>query len=437
MINVRAVKRLETKLKRQSQRCQVFEIKLDKSHLSKKSLDHLYKIFIEAKWYYNYVLSNKNINDAETKIKQIPVKVGEKYETRDLEVLTAQMRQDIKSRTFGSLKALKQLKQNGRKVGWLKFKKRINSVPLRQLGRTFDLDFENSRIRIQGLKGWLRIRGLEQVSKEKEIANATLVRKCNDLYINVTTFDNKQERNIPGQAIGIDFGCETQLTLSDGTKLEFQIPVPKRLKKLDRKINRKQSSSGKKRPHSKKKRQDQTKRQKTYERLTNKKSDIRHKIVSVITKNYKFVVFQDENIHAWHSGNHGKKVQHSGIGAILKDLKYKSFTPIMVDKFFPSTQLCPCCGVKNKMPVSQRVYECECGFKGDRDFKSACCILKEGLKQIPMDRRNFKAGENVSSTHLNSISGIKVSKMRSENQESDGACSVVGHSEVKVAPVSV
>lgn len=417
MINVRAVKRLETRLKRQSQKCQVFEIKLDKSHLSKKSLDHLCKIFLEAKWYYNYVISNQNINDAETKVKQVPVKVGEEYETRDLEVLTAQMRQDIKSRTFGSLKSLKQLKQNGHKVGWLKFKSRVNSVPLRQLGRTFDLDFENSRIRIQGLKGWLRVRGLEQITKEKEIANATLVRKSGDFYINVTTFEDKQEQRVPEQAIGIDFGCETQLTLSDGTKLEFQVSVSKRLKKLDRKINRKQSSTGKKRCHSKKKRQDQIKRQKAYERLTNKKSDIRNKLVSAITKNYKYVVFQDESIHAWHSGNHGKKVQHSGIGAILRDLKNKSVTPIMVDKFFPSTQLCPQCGVKNKMPVSKRVYECECGFVEDRDIKSACCILEEGLRtnNIPMDRRDFKARENVSSTHFDSVKGIKVSKMCSRN----------------------
>lgn len=415
MINSRAVKRLETKLKRQSQRCQVFEVKLDKSHLSKKSLEHLCKIFLEAKWYYNYVISNKNINDAETKIKQVPVKVGEDYETRDLEVLTAQMRQDIKSRTFGSLKALKQLKQNGHKVGCLKFKSRVNSVPLRQLGRTFDLDVENSRIRIQGLKGWLRVRGLEQISKEKEIANATLVRKSGDFYINITAFEDKQEQQIPEQAIGIDFGCETQLTLSDGTKLEFQAPVSKRIKRIDRKINRKQSSTGKKRPHSKKKRQDQIKRQKAYERLTNRKSDIRNKIVSAITKNYKYVVFQDESIHAWHSGNHGKKVQHSGIGAILRDLKNKSVTPIMVDKFFPSTQLCSCCGVKNKMPVSKRVYECECGFKEDRDIKSACCILEEGLRNIPMDRRDFKARENASSTYFDSIHGIKVSKMCSVN----------------------
>ena len=41
MINARAVKRLETKLKRQSQSCKVFEIKLDKSKLSEKALHHI------------------------------------------------------------------------------------------------------------------------------------------------------------------------------------------------------------------------------------------------------------------------------------------------------------------------------------------------------------------------------------------------------------
>jgi len=73
--------------------------------------------------------------------------------------------------------------------------------------------------------------------------------------------------------------------------------------------------------------------------------------------------------------------------------------------------------VKNKMPEWKRVYECECGFVSDRDIKSACCILEEGLRtnNIPMDRRNFKASENVSSTYFDFISGIKVSKICSMN----------------------
>jgi len=395
----------------------VFEVKLDSSKLSQKSLDHLVKLFLEAKWYYNYVLSHKNIDDAETKIKQVPVKVQDEYETRNLEVLTAQMRQDIKARTFGSLKSLKTLKTNGYRIGRLKFKTRVNSVPLRQVGRTFDFHLDRSVVKIQGLKKWLRARGLKQIPEDAEIANATLVRKPSGFYLHITTYQDKQQQKIPEESIGIDFGCETQLTFSNGTKVEFQVPPPERLKKLDRKIMRKQFN-GKQRSRSKKKYQDQWNRRKEYERLNNRKRDIRNKLVSTITSRFKYVCFQDESIHAWHAGNHGKKVQNSGIGGIISDLKHKSHTPLEVSKFFPSTQLCPVCSKKNKIPEWIRVYECDCGYREDRDIKSALCIEREGLKDIPVGHRDFKARERTSSIffdRLSKINCVKVNKMTSMN----------------------
>jgi putative transposase len=172
------------------------------------------------------------------------------------------------------------------------------------------------------------------------------------------------------------------------------------------------------RADSKKKRQEQRNRQKAYSHLTNKKKDIKNKIISAITKNYKYVCFQDESIHAWQASNHGKKIQNSGIGGIISDLKHKSHTPLEVDKFFPSTKLCPQCGILNKLGQSERIYKCECGFIEDRDIKSARCIEVEGLKRVPVDYRDFKAREISSSTFfntLNKINGIKVSKMESMN----------------------
>jgi transposase len=165
---------------------------------------------------------------------------------------------------------------------------------------------------------------------------------------------------------------------------------------------------------------DQLKRKTEYEKLNNKKKDIRNKLVSVITKNYKYVCFQDESIHAWSMSNHGKKIQHSGIGGILSDLKHKSVTPIEVNKFFPSTQLCPICGNKHKLELSERTYLCDCGFTMDRDVKAAICIKEEALKQIPMEHRNFKPGEISSSTIfdlLSNISNVQVSKVESVSQE--------------------
>jgi len=117
-----------TKQKRKSQTCRVFEVKIDRSHLSSAALGHLDGLFKEAKWFYNYCLSNDNINEANTTLRQVPVLVGEEYEDRQLSVLQAQMKQGIKTRLWGSIMSLHALKEKGFKVGKLKFKGRVNST---------------------------------------------------------------------------------------------------------------------------------------------------------------------------------------------------------------------------------------------------------------------------------------------------------------------
>ena len=408
--------RRATLQRHKQQTCKVYSVKIDRSHLSVSAQSHLSCLFREAKWFYNYCLSQPNINDADTTARQVPVKVGDKYENRTFTTLQAHMKQGIKTRLFGSLSGLHALKENGHKVGRLKFKGVVNSIPLKEYKRTYFLDVAKSRIRIQGLKSWLRVRGLQQIPDDAEIANAVLVRKNHDYYLNITTYTNTK-RQIPETSIGIDFGCETQLTFSNGIKVQFQVPVSKRLRRLDRKIQKKQ------RKDSKNKDKDRDKRRIEYEYLTNKKKDIRHKLVSAITSNYKYVCFQNESIHAWHSGRHGKKVQSTGIGGILADLKHKAATPIEVDRFFPSTQLCPECGGKRKLGLGERTYTCGCGYSEDRDVKSAMCIEAEGMKQIPTDYREFKPGEISTSTfltRLSKITGVKVSKLELRSQEAAG-----------------
>ena len=128
----------------------------------------------------------------------------------------------------------------------MKFKSEINSIPLREYKRTFDIDLKNKKIKLAGIKfKWLKVNGLEQIPENAEIANAVLVRKCRDYYLHITTFTDKEPIIIPERSIGIDFGCETQLTLSNGIKIQFQVPVTKKIKKLDRKISRKINSKKK------------------------------------------------------------------------------------------------------------------------------------------------------------------------------------------------
>jgi len=83
----------------------------------------------------------------------------------------------------------------------------------------------------------------------------------------------------------------------------------------------------------------------------------------------------------------------------------------------PNT-ICPNCGNKQKLSLSERVYSCKCKYNNDRDIKSAICIEQEAIKQVPMDRRDVKAREILTSTFfekLATVNGIKVSKLKSMN----------------------
>ena len=62
------------------------------------------------------------------------------------------------------------------------------------------------------------------------------------------------------------------------------------------------------------------------------------------------------------------------------DWNFKHF--VEVGTFFPSTQKCFKCGKKHHMELKDRIFECECGWKVDRDFNSSLNILEEGLNTL-------------------------------------------------------
>lgn len=401
----------ETKARRQSMTCKVIECKVDRSVLSKLTLDSLNKLFLESKWFYNSLLASGNLNEYDTKTTSVQVKVMDKFETRQLEVLSSQMKQGIKARTFSSLMTLSSLKDNGHKVGALRFKSEVKSIPLKQHKNTFTIIPASKRIKIQGIKQLLKVNGLDQLPKDCEIGNANLVRIGNDFYVKITVFTRKEQINAPDISIGIDFGCATQLTLSNGEKIVYQVPVSKRVKKLDQ-------SRARKVKHSNNYNKILRKREKAYQRLTNKKGEIKNQIVSRLTKNYKTICFQDESLSSWKASGHGKKVQFSAMGGIISALQRKAVTPVVVRKHFPSTQLCSSCGCRTKIGLWNRNYLCpSCGTSIDRDVNSALNIEKEGLRSlVPAERREVKPVETLTSAQnlLASFGQVKSAKQETQ-----------------------
>src|SRR5690606_29717848 len=127
----------KTREKRKTQRCLVFELKLDSSHFNLKTKEALKMMFVEAKWLYNFYLSQEDIFKLDCKINKVIHKdKGGKDVESELKYLPAKYKSSVYEVLKNSIKALSSTKKKGKKVGRLKFKSQYTSIDLNQYNNT-------------------------------------------------------------------------------------------------------------------------------------------------------------------------------------------------------------------------------------------------------------------------------------------------------------
>lgn len=369
----------KTRDKRKSQDCKVYRFKIDRSSLSTQQLDTIQMMFLEAKRFYNHILTVEDIFHCDYKDFSSVVYLDRDRcpVTYQIQHLSATTRQAIISQVQSQIKGLSVLKKHGHQVGSLKFKSELSSIPLKQYGITHRIVGTN-KFKIQGISKPIRVNGLKQLSKSGTIdyANAKLLYDGYDYFVSLTCFVEKEEP-IEKQHIGIDLGCATTVTLSDGVKFDVQVGESERLKKLQTRLSRqvKRSNNWKK---------TRSKIRKEYTHLCNQKKDRANKILSYL-KRYA-VVMQDEQLDSWKTDINSKKIQHSALGRIKTVLMSRPDT-VVLDQWFPTTKMCSKCGSKNQsITLSDRTFKCpDCGVVEDRDVHAAQNMLffysrhKDGL----------------------------------------------------------
>ena len=364
---------IETRLKRQTQKCRVFELKINKRKMNKEQYKNINFLFVQCKWLYNYLLSLSEEElfkfDTKTKIIYSIDKNGNKIQ-REL-TIPSQIKQTVYGTLCNNIKSLSQLKKKNKKIGRLKFKSNYNSIDLKQYGISHKI-MPSNRIRITGM-GVFKVHGLEQIKSDFELANAKLIKKPSGYYLNITTYENlklQQVNNLPTNKldVGLDFGIKTNITTSDEEKFDVYIEEPERLKNLQRKLARqiKNSNNYKRTQH---------KIQIEYEKMSNKKKNEVNQLTSYLCTKYSHVYIQDEMIKAWHR-RFGRIVQHSYMGQLKAKLKGQNNVTV-IDKSYPTTKLCYNCGQLHKdITLSDREFICpSCGFKEDRDIKAAKTVM--------------------------------------------------------------
>ena len=360
-----------TRERRSQMNCRVISVKIQENRLSKAKLEKLYRCFLEAKWLYNAVVASKTL--AIKDMSNVQVKLKDSFEVRQLNTLSAQMKQSVVDNVKQNVFNLSKAKKTGHKVGRLQFKKECNEINLKQSGKTYIIKGKN-KIRIQNI-GVLVVNGLEQINlDEVEFANAKLIRKPSGFYIHLTVYSNKQQEVLTEkEVLGLDMGIKDQLTFSNGVKVNFYLEESEQLKGLMRKLSRQTKGSNQYK-------QTLARIKRIFEHQNNKKSDVVNKLNNILKQNY-IICFQDELLNQWkrkkskRKFSFGRKVQHGILGRVKNKLKQNQSNH-MLESPVPTTQTCPVCGCLTKHSLDKRKYHCEhCGYENsDRDIHSAMPI---------------------------------------------------------------
>ena len=123
--------------------------------------------------------------------------------------------------------------------------------------------------------------------------------------------------------------------------------------------------------------------------MSNKKDNYIQFVVNEILVNYDVVFMEDLNTSGMLKIHHlAKAIQEVGFFKFKSILQSKALQNdkqvVLVDRFFPSSKTCSCCGYKNKdLKLKDREWVCsECGEHHDRDINAARNILLEGQRKL-------------------------------------------------------
>ena len=274
--------------------------------------------------------------------------------------------------------------KTGQQVGYPKFKSKRehrDSYTSKAVGKNIELG--NKAIKLPKL-GWVKCRVSKQV--DGRILSATVSKTPSGKYfVSVLCTDVvPQQKPHTGAVVGLDLGIKDLITTSDGAKFDNT----KALRSLEKKLAREQRRLSRKSKGSKRYERQRIKVAKIHERITDTRKDALHKASTTLVENYDIICVENLNVKGMVRNHHlAKAISDASFGELLRQLKYKAAWHdkelIEVGMFYPSSQLCSCCGHQNPAlkDLKIRSWICpQCGAAHDRDINAATNILNQGLK---------------------------------------------------------
>jgi len=252
---------------------------------------------------------------------------------------------------------------------------------------------DGKRIKLPKI-GWVR---LTEALPVTSVHNCVISRTADKWFVAIKYEFEKPVVASNRPSVGVDIGIKELAVTSDGKVFSN----PKAYRRMSKRLKRLQRSVSRKNKGSRNRSKASGKLAKLHAKVSNIRKDAIHKLTHYLAKNHSTVKIEDLHVKAFLK-NHklAGAIADCGMYEFKRQLEYKtekfSSELILVDRFFPSSQICSNCGNhRHKMPLKDRVFVCpDCGHIEDRDLNAAKNI-ERWFEGIFIPERSDKA---VSST---------------------------------------
>ena len=214
---------------------------------------------------------------------------------------------------------------------------------------------ESCSIRNKGIKlpklGVVKAK-ISQVINGK-IKSVTVSKTSTDKYFAAILFEMDDSTTIEKLKIsGIDLGLSSLVTVFDG-ETTYKVDPIKPTRKYAKRLKRRQQALSRKAKGSNNRQKAIKEVAKVHEKIANTRQDFLHKLSRKLCDENQIVVAENLNIKGLARTKLAKSIHDAGFGMLLNFLDYKLEREggklVEVDRFYPSTKLCSCCGFKNDL----------------------------------------------------------------------------------------
>lgn len=248
-----------------------------------------------------------------------------------------------------------------------------------------NIEWQNGHIKLPKLK-LVKIKQHREIPADYKLKSCTISKtKSGKYYISILTEYEKDIEPVSIQkVVGLDFAMDGLYVESEqGEKANY----PRFYRKSLDKLAKEQRILSRKKKGSTRWEKQRLKVAERQEKTANQRKNFLHHRSKELASTYDAVIIEDLDMKGMSKALHfGKSVHDNGWGIFTTFLAYKLKEQgkqlIKIDKWFPSTKKCSCCGAEKKMSLSERTYHCSCGFVLDRDHNSAINIKNEGLRLL-------------------------------------------------------